>query len=118
MREKENQYALKYKAHYANELLEHMSKGLSLSSFNVEPSVSRSTIYQWLHDHDDFAMAKELGKQKHLMRLELCLIVKAFGLTEDIQKKYAPELEEINPLLIDDRALLFLLKRACPKEYA
>lgn len=118
MSEKKNQYALKYKPQYADELFEHMSKGFGISCFNVEPQVRKSTIFQWLHDHEDFALARDLGSQKYLKKLELCLIIKAFGLTEEIQKNHVAELQEIDPLNIDCKMICFLLTKKFPKEYA
>lgn len=52
----------KYKPEYAQELIEHMSSGLSFETFAAVADVCRATLYDWLEAHDDFRAAYAKGK--------------------------------------------------------
>lgn len=50
-----------YKPEYCKELIEHMSGGLSYESFGGVIRVSRTTLYNWEEQFEDWAEAKEIG---------------------------------------------------------
>jgi hypothetical protein len=60
----------KYKPEYADRLLDHLSKGLSFTSFNVEGGVSYSTLVNWCRRFPEFAQAREIGEKARLQLLE------------------------------------------------
>ena len=53
----------KYKPEFAEKLIEHMGQGLSYESFAGKCRVSRKTLYNCEKEHEEFATAKELGKE-------------------------------------------------------
>lgn len=108
---KENQDALKYKPEYADQLYEHMKKGLGISSFNVEPPVWRSTIMRWVQTHPEFAAAKEKGEAEFLRLLATCAYSKALGLQ-------VPALEKLGSKKMDGEMIRFLLRTKFKGEYS
>ena len=48
----------KYKKEYCDELIEHMSKGLSYEAFAGAIGVCKQTLYTWEKEHEDFVDAK------------------------------------------------------------
>lgn len=60
----------KYKPEYAQMLLDHLSEGLSFTSFNVPGGVSYSTLRQWEKRFPEFAQAREIGEKAKLKLLE------------------------------------------------
>lgn len=65
----------KYKEHYCEGLIKHMSEGLSFESFCAklpEPDgtfsrVDRDTIYSWLKEFKEFSDAKKIGTDANLL---------------------------------------------------
>ena len=57
----------KYDTSYCQQLIEHMSEGLSFKSFAGKIKVNRSTLYDWVDQHEDFSHAKAIA-------LEACRI--------------------------------------------
>ena len=51
----------KYKAEYCDKLIDHMSKGYSITSFSAIIKVHRDTIYEWFKTYPDFAEARDMG---------------------------------------------------------
>ena len=60
----------KYEPEYAQMLLEHLTKGLSFTSFNVPGGVSYSTLRNWCKRFPEFAQAREIGEKARLQLLE------------------------------------------------
>lgn len=60
----------KYKEEYAEQLQEHLSKGLSFQSFNVPGGVSYNTLINWTKRFPAFAQAREIGEKARLQMLE------------------------------------------------
>jgi hypothetical protein len=60
----------KYRKEYPQMLLDHLSKGLSYSSFDVPGGVSYSTLREWERRFPAFAQAREIGEKKKLKLLE------------------------------------------------
>jgi hypothetical protein len=54
----------KYKERYCDEVIAHMADGASLTSFAAEIGVARSTIGEWVDDHDEFSVAVKKAKAK------------------------------------------------------
>lgn len=54
----------KYKKKYCQMLIDHMSNGLSFSSFGCSIDVNRDTLFQWEKDHKEFSDAKSIGREK------------------------------------------------------
>jgi len=49
----------KYKPEYCEQLIEHMSKGLSFECFGPKIGVNRDTLYEWCKVHSEFSDAKK-----------------------------------------------------------
>ena len=60
----------KYRPEYDQMLLDHLSKGLSFTSFDVPGGVAYTTLRQWCKRFPSFAQAREIGEKKRLMLLE------------------------------------------------
>ena len=54
----------KYKSEYCNLVVEEMEQGKSLTAFAAEIGVCRSTISNWMDEHDDFLVAVKKGMAK------------------------------------------------------
>lgn len=54
----------KYKPAYCDLVIEHMADGASLTSFAAEIGVARSSINEWMEQHDEFSEAVKVGKAK------------------------------------------------------
>lgn len=54
----------KYLSEYAEQVIEHMTSGASLTAFAAEIGVARSTINKWIEDQPEFADAVEIAKAK------------------------------------------------------
>lgn len=52
----------KYLPEYCDRLIAHMAQGLSFQSFAWEIRVGRSTLYDWVSNHSEFAQAKEIAE--------------------------------------------------------
>lgn len=52
----------KYDPKFCEELVSHMSQGLSFESFGGVAKVGRATLYEWLEKHEEFKEAKELAE--------------------------------------------------------
>lgn len=103
--------AMKYLPEYAQQAYEHLSNGYTISSFNVYPPVRQKTIFAWQKDHEDFALAIEMGRAEFLRRLEMAANIKTFGLKmTDEQKKVMGK--------IDGEMLRFRLARQYRHEYS
>lgn len=60
----------KYKPEYDQLLLDHLSKGLSISSFDTPEGVSYVTVLAWCKRFPSFAQAREIGDKARLAMLE------------------------------------------------
>lgn len=60
----------KYRKKFCEMLIDHMSEGLSFSSFGGRIGVSRDTLFKWVNDHVEFSDAKNTGMQAHLLKFE------------------------------------------------
>lgn len=58
----------KYKEEYDQELINHLSSGLTFDSFAGHIGVGVRTIYDWVDRHESFKTAKEIGYAKSLLR--------------------------------------------------
>lgn len=54
----------KYRPEYCEELIVHMSRGLSKESFAGVVGVDADTIRRWEHDHTEFYAAAARGKER------------------------------------------------------
>ena len=50
-----------YRPEYCEMLITHMAQGHSFQSFGAIAKVSRRTLFNWIHQHNDFKEAKEIG---------------------------------------------------------
>lgn len=60
----------KYKPEYDQLLLDHLSSGLSISSFDTPDGVSYVTVLAWIKRFPSFAQAREIGDKARLAMLE------------------------------------------------
>jgi len=60
----------KYKPEYDQQLLDHLSTGLSFMSFDVPGGVAYSTLRAWCTRFPSFGQAREMGEKKRLQLLE------------------------------------------------
>lgn len=51
----------KYKPEYIEMVKEHLAQGHSFDSFAGEIGVSRDTVREWCHVHEDFSAAKNIA---------------------------------------------------------
>ena len=63
--------ATKYKPEYDQMLIDHLSQGLSLGSFNVPGGVSYRTLINWTKKYKSFAEARDIGEKARLELLEV-----------------------------------------------
>lgn len=56
----------KYKPEYCEQLIEHMTEGLSYESFGANCNVCRDTLYEWEKQHKEFSDARKVGRS-HLL---------------------------------------------------
>lgn len=54
----------KYLPSYADQVIEHMTEGASLTSFAADIGVARSTINEWMEEHGEFSEAVKIAKGK------------------------------------------------------
>jgi hypothetical protein len=54
----------KYDPAYCDAVVEHMKDGASLTSFAAEIDVARSTIGEWMNEHQEFSAACARAKAK------------------------------------------------------
>lgn len=55
---------------YCDQLIAHMAKGHSFSSFGAVINVSRTSLFTWAKQNEDFAVAKKIGEDNRLLMLE------------------------------------------------
>lgn len=60
-----------YNSKFCEQLIKHMSRGLSFESFGGAIGVSRRVLYDWEKQHPEFLHAKEVGHAKSLLKWEL-----------------------------------------------
>lgn len=60
----------KYQSEYCEQLVAHMSQGLSFESFAGSVGVHRDTLYQWAKDYPEFSDAKKEGWAASLLFYE------------------------------------------------
>lgn len=53
-----------YKPEYCEQLIEHMSQGLSFESFAGRINTTKQTLYTWTQQYPDFLDAKKRGEEK------------------------------------------------------
>lgn len=59
-----------YRPEYCDEVVEFLSRGHSVAAFAGRVGVSRSTVYEWIDTHEDFAEAYRVGRAKALLAWE------------------------------------------------
>lgn len=59
-----------YRAEYGGEIIALMATGLSLTAAAADLGFGRSTVYQWIDRHPEFADAVNLGRAKRMLVLE------------------------------------------------
>lgn len=60
----------KYEPRFADELIEFMGKGYSLTAFAGSICVARSTINVWMAENPEFSEAAKIGQARRTMSLE------------------------------------------------
>lgn len=101
---------LKYREEYDLQVYEHLIRGYTISSFQVKPAVTQTTIFQWIKDHPGFELAVSRGRAEFLQRLETALLHIAFGIPlTDKQKEWMPK--------VNLKALTLILTRRYRLEY-
>lgn len=97
-----------FKPEYCDQLIDHMSTGMSYESFAAEIRVGRSTIYDWENSHPMWKEAKEIGLQCAHSFFEKRLIAKTAG----------QAIQGVDPKLVDTACLIFALKTRFHKTYS
>jgi len=87
----------KYLPTFANECIEFMAQGYSLTAFAGEIGVSRETVYEWERSIPEFSDAVKKARAKRVGALERGLLT-----------------QENGPSVT---ARIFALKNACPDEW-
>lgn len=104
--------ARKYKPEYALQLAAHLRAGKSFECFNVDPRVARSTIRQWVLDHEEFMLAKEQGEDDFQELLEAVAYAKTLGFD-------LPKLKAMGATgKIDTEMLRFIFKNRFRRSYS
>jgi hypothetical protein len=62
--------ASKYKEEFCDQLIAHMSEGLSYACFAGRVGVSRDTLYEWEKKHKEWVEAKRMGEMQSLLMWE------------------------------------------------
>ena len=57
----------KYKKEFCEQLVEHMSQGLSFESFAAVIDVNQDTLYEWAKVHEDFSESKKAARNKCML---------------------------------------------------
>lgn len=73
-----------YKPEYCEMLKKHMEQGLSFESFGAKIGKGRTTLYEWVEEHQDFRDAKQTGEALAMEFFEKNLILKLTGKKKDI----------------------------------
>ncbi len=60
-----------YREEFCDELIEHMTQGLSFESFAGRIGTCRSILYDWVRDYPEFSDAKKKGTDAGLLCWEL-----------------------------------------------
>lgn len=71
-----------FKEEYCEMLVEHLSKGLSFSSFAGVIGVCEDTVYRWAKEHPTFSESKKIGWPKSKLMWEQMGIDGANGTLE------------------------------------
>jgi hypothetical protein len=69
----------KYEPRFAEEVIEFMAGGYSLTAFAGHILVARSTINEWMGEHPEFSEAVRIGQGARTMCLEKTLIAGETG---------------------------------------
>lgn len=77
----------KYKSEYCEQLIEHMSKGLSYESFAGTAGVHRSVLYDWEDTYPEWKDAKETAFSKCLLFWERLGIDNILNVSESFGKE-------------------------------
>jgi hypothetical protein len=64
----------KYEDRFADECVEFMGQGYSLTAFAGSIGIARATINNWMAEHPEFLEATRVGQAKRTMKLEQGLI--------------------------------------------
>ena len=97
----------KYRPEYCEMLIDHLRKGLSISTFGAKVDVTRSTIYEWINTFPEFKVAHDKGLQLAQEFFESRLSAKISG----------QEIKGIDVKKIDTTALIFALKTRFHETY-
>lgn len=93
-------YNKKYTPEFCDLLIEHLSKGLSYTTFGSTIGVVTSTLYEWENDHPEWKEAKDIAFQKSQEFFEKRLVAKVSG----------QKINGLNIKDIDTSCLIFALK--------
>ena len=78
----------KFKKDYCQQLIDHMSQGLSFDTFAGRISVNPDSLYEWVNKHETFSEAKKIGTAKRNFLVERMYVQAATGaLIKDINGK-------------------------------
>lgn len=72
-----------YKPEYCEQLIHHMSQGLSFESFAGVLGVTRATVYNWAKENHEFLDAKNMGMEKCRLFYEKAGIAGMVGKIKD-----------------------------------
>lgn len=64
----------KYQEKYCQELIEHMSEGLSFDTFAGRISVNPDSLYEWVKKYPKFSEAKKIATAKRNLLVELAYV--------------------------------------------
>ena len=97
----------KYREEFCVKLIEHLSKGLSYSTFGATVNVTKQTLYDWEKKHFEWKRAKDIGMQKAQQFFETRLVAISSGQT----------VRGIDNKKVDTKALMFALKTRFREDY-
>lgn len=86
----------KYKPEYCQQLIAHMTTGLSFDSFAAVIDVNQDTLHEWVKVHPDFSEAKKEAYSKNLLFWENHGIEGLYSTTEYDDKGKPTSSKSIN----------------------
>lgn len=69
----------RYQKEYCQQLIDHMSQGLSFDTFAGRISVNPDSLYEWVKVHSAFSEAKKIGTAKRNFLVESMYVQAATG---------------------------------------
>lgn len=98
----------KFKPEYCQDLIDHMSKGLSYTTWGADHNVGTSTIYEWEEKIPEWKEAKEKAFKKCQEFFEKRLVAKISG----------QDIKGFDSRKVDTSCLIFALKTRFYKDYS